>query len=444
MLDILRDQITEADLESKKETEEKRYAEVHGAVQTIIDELKLKQDWDKVSFEDIVRKRKLVSKFSDRKFFFFLLQSHPNIISKPAKASNLPDGIIAHTNPMEYKYVPEKVKIDMGFDAICYRKVQGSRKERLISILSNQPLKSYPWNILAVYEQYLTYEADKDWRFVDPLRVASVLGARINVVLDALADLERAHLMCFKQREITDHRRRRPGVNPHRIKAVCHLCWPETYEETKNKPCGDEQIDNAYLSRRDNVRSIEDNKKWIKTQVLKDAQEEQDKSDDERGISSLEDRIADFVKCEVRRAMDAREAQNSVIIEKLRSELLAEKSRKEEFQKKLQRSVADDTDLREKVQRLNAKLERERLVGEKAVAFNDSFIANAQDEMMIANGRISGVIEEFVKLAKTKSYELRDERVVNKYKGMIANIFGEMTSNITSYKEDKYPPAEKN
>lgn len=437
--------ITEKELARRHRTEEKTRNNLSRALNFVLDKLSHETDWVKLSYESLMRDDKVIDKFADRKPFFFLLQSNDHIISRPSQQSSSKDGTIAHTIPMEYKYVPPEEKSELGYDAICFRKIQGDLKEKLVNILSqHKDLKASPWDHFGIYEQYLTLGAKDGWIFADILRISALTGIHIDTVIDVLNDFQKAKIICIRKVQVLDHRKKKE--DKLREKTICHLCDPEEYSSLLVEKLDDSLVlDLAEGKRRDTARSISETISWI-NQI----EEEQKLEEEKHPVISIDanlpltEKISFLIQDELNKQTGMLKQEIASLKKEVeQKELANQKAQKSAkiYEEKLAAAIQDSTDLRGKLREKQAKVEKQKDLREKLVEYNDEFIANAQDAMMIANGRIQDLIQEFVSTAKDRPYELRDEKFVSRFKGKVSQVFSDFSKDITDFSEDKYPPA---
>nr|DAK26674.1 MAG TPA: hypothetical protein [Caudoviricetes sp.] len=387
----------DAEIESRNEAFGKHLESVQNPLKEIVQELKDYGDWKVISFNGIQKKYNI--KPIERSVFLQELQRHDNIITRPSKEKRR-NGEVTSTTPLEYKYVEKQDKIEIGINGVFYRKIKEEDKPRLIELLSQNKLKGNLADFLAVLNYLYTEEADMGWIRPKILKMLADIGISFNDASDIIDEMEQMKLLV---RCSTVNNK---GKNvPFYTLTLTEDVFSMRLEEAKNPETI--KIHRAEKKKRNRRHGDYVDEDKIEERLITE--------DDEDNISDLLEKIS----------------------ARIREEELTWKEQKNRQAEIIDRLLKENEGLRSRSDALEKINRKKKMEIESLVRFNNAFIANAQNEMMIMSGRFMTLMEEFSNL---QHYQFKHTDTVNAYRGRAMEIVGDTSKKITEFKLDRIPP----
>lgn len=446
------DMVTETEMARREQTESLSNQVINTYVEELINDIKNAGDWFVVSMTDFIKTHELRTA-SDRYMIIERLQSHPNIISRPKpamKEERNKDEEVPHTVPIEYKWVSEKEKKQLGFDGVVARKIVGERSKWVEKTFIEEDEKEYketPADIVGLTEYLYGQGCFDGWGLVEPLKSAIKTGIPIKNILNILEIMQLKHGLVIGTYIDTNTKNNKP-----KARLVAHIANSEEEYQELCKYAQDnesiEPVDREIKRRRrrkteDAVQAMYEQEKSDQKQVAQEPSNVISITEQQPVVitGALPDKTVDMdeelkqitkelvqiaeekYKTYIQNKINSRVAEYEKIVQK--SNDVGQKliSEKEQLQAKLDKYITENVKLRNQV--------------ESAVKYNNDFVTNAASVLNLYMGRMMMWIGEFTQLQR---YQLHDETVVNSKRSEAMKLIVDMTDNITNYKpEDSVP-----
>lgn len=395
--------LSEKSLESREEAHQKHLEKIQIPLNEIVVELKENGGWQTASFKKVQEKYGLNP--GDRAVFLQELQRHNNIIARLSMDKYRKDGQETFLTPLEYKYVEKEIKEELGIDAVFYRKITQEYKDKL----KKENLSSNLADFLAMLNYFITEEAEKGWISPKISKMLSDVGISCDSASSVIKEMERIGLLVYGNIIVNNH-----------IKSIYTLT--ETEEDFINKL---EEIKKPEeIKIHEPVRKTRNRRRKI---VL-----------DEEDVKSIAQKRNDaYVDYENFPALELL----STITEKLKEEMTKHEEKELKQFEIIEKLLKESEGQKSVIDSMKTIIEKKNKEVESLVEFNNSFIANAQHETTIMSGRFINLIEQFSNL---QHFQLRDQNLINKYRGEAMEIIADTYKKIIDFKKDKFPPDLKN
>lgn len=395
--------LSEKSLESREEAYQKHLEKIQIPLNEIVVELKENGGWQTASFKKVQEKYGLNP--GDRAVFLQELQRHNNIIARLSMDKYRKDGQETFLTPLEYKYVEKETKEELGIDAVFYRKITQEYKDKL----KKENLSSNLADFLAMLNYFITEEAEKGWISPKISKMLSDVGISCDSASSVINEMERIGLLVYGNIIVNNH-----------IKSIYTLT--ETEEDFINKL---EEIKKPEeIKIHEPVRKTRNRRRKI---VL-----------DEEDVKSIAQKRNDaYVDYENFPALELL----STITEKLKEEMTKHEEKELKQFEIIEKLLKESEGQKSVIDSMKTIIEKKNKEVESLVEFNNSFIANAQQETTIMSGRFINLIEQFSNL---QHFQLRDQNLINKYRGEAMEIIADTYKKIIDFKKDKFPPDLKN
>ena len=397
--------LNEREIQSRKNINEKHLMSLRVPLDETVKELEVHGDWKVLPYNEIQKKYNIVP--VERSIFLQELQRHKNVIVQPSQILRTKDGRVTQTTPLEYKYVSEDTKEELGLYGVFYRRV--SEQEELVDFLKDKKLKNNLADTLGILDYLYSKEADKGWIAIEAIKMIAETGISLDRAAASMDELEKLGLIVR-------------GSIPWkrgRVKPVCIIVKDEEALERRT-----EEIDNST-----NIILHEPVKKKRRRRKLVEINDE----NIEEATTTIEE------KEEVK--IGQPDKKSYTLFEMLESITEKVKEKESNFEKQgkfIEKLARECEGFKSKIDALEKINQRKSSEIEALVRFNNSFVANAQNEMMIMSGRFMTLMEEFSKL---QHHQFKNMDTVNAYRGRAMEIVGDASKRITEFKEDRIPPA---
>ena len=409
---------------------EKEYQEfIAPIVNDLLEKLKNNPEWQVISMEELKKKIGNNALARNRAEILYALQANKNVIAKP-QSTDEETGEAGSTMPVEYRYVPEEKKEELGYEAYFLRKFQGEKKKALEKALDKHrdELKVPLANVLVIIQQLYTDGAADGWISSPIVNLSRKTGMPLDSTINTLDNMQEMKLLIMAKVP------RKLNKNIYRV--FSRLTFTDEEYEVYSKEAGSGNIKEYQPPKKRRKRRKTNPPEEKKHYSVEDIMSILDDNDSDKievsngenkgktsNLSSLDDLLAKY-RFELEELISRQRVEKQKIID--------------DKQSMINKLAKESGDKQSKIDELNNQLraakERDRANND----FNGAFVEHAQEVMDDFVGQFVSIIEE---MSTKYRYQLNDPSVVNKLKRRAFDLVGEASKSIVNYRPDKVPPA---
>ena len=421
--------LNEQQVDKRTKIEKEHQEFIAPIVNDLLEKLKNNPEWQVISMEELKKKIGNNALARNRAEILYALQANKNVIAKP-QSTDEETGEAGSTMPVEYRYVPEEKKEELGYEAYFLRKFQGEKKKALEEALDKHrdELKVPLANVLVIIQQLYTDGAADGWISSPIVNLSRKTGMPLDSTINTLDNMQEMKLLIMAKVP------RKLNKNIYRV--FSRLTFTDEEYEVYSKEAGS-----------GNIKEYQPPKKRRKRRKTNPPEEKKHYSVEDI-MSILDDNDSDKIEVSNRENKEKTSNLSSLddLLAKYRFELeeLISRQRVEkqkiidDKQSMINKLAKESGDKQSKIDELNNQLraakERDRANND----FNGAFVEHAQEVMDDFVGQFVSIIEE---MSTKYRYQLNDPSVVNKLKRRAFDLVGEASKSIVNYRPDKVPPA---
>ena len=414
--------LNEQQVDKRTKIEKEHQEFIAPIVNDLLEKLKNNPEWQVISMEELKKKIGNNALARNRAEILYALQANKNVIAKP-QSTDEETGEAGSTMPVEYRYVPEEKKEELGYEAYFLRKFQGEKKKALEKALDKHrdELKVPLANVLIIIQQLYTDGAADGW-ISSPI---VNLSRKTGMPLDSTKEMKLL-IMAKVPRKL----------NKNIYRVFSRLTFTDEEYEVYSKEAGSGNIKEYQPPKKRRKRRKTNPPEEKKHYSVEDIMSILDDNDSDKievsngenkgktsNLSSLDDLLAKY-RFELEELISRQRVEKQKIID--------------DKQSMINKLAKESGDKQSKIDELNNQLraakERDRANND----FNGAFVEHAQEVMDDFVGQFVSIIEE---MSTKYRYQLNDPSVVNKLKRRAFDLVGEASKSIVNYRPDKVPPA---
>lgn len=421
--------LNEQQVDKRTKIEKEHQEFIAPIVNDLLEKLKNNPEWQVISMEELKKKIGNNALARNRAEILYALQANKNVIAKP-QSTDEETGEAGSTMPVEYRYVPEEKKEELGYEAYFLRKFQGEKKKALEKALDKHrdELKVPLANVLIIIQQLYTDGAADGWISSPIVNLSRKTGMPLDSTINTLDNMQEMKLLIMAKVP------RKLNKNIYRV--FSRLTFTDEEYEVYSKEAGSGNIKEYQPPKKRRKRRKTNPPEEKKHYSVEDIMSILDDNDSDKievsngenkgktsNLSSLDDLLAKY-RFELEELISRQRVEKQKIID--------------DKQSMINKLAKESGDKQSKIDELNNQLraakERDRANND----FNGAFVEHAQEVMDDFVGQFVSIIEE---MSTKYRYQLNDPSVVNKLKRRAFDLVGEASKSIVNYRPDKVPPA---
>lgn len=421
--------LNEQQVDKRTKIEKEHQEFIAPIVNDLLEKLKNNPEWQVISMEELKKKIGNNALARNRAEILYALQANKNVIAKP-QSTDEETGEAGSTMPVEYRYVPEEKKEELGYEAYFLRKFQGEKKKALEKALDKHrdELKVPLANVLVIIQQLYTDGAADGWISSPIVNLSRKTGMPLDSTINTLDNMQEMKLLIMAKVP------RKLNKNIYRV--FSRLTFTDEEYEVYSKEAGSGNIKEYQPPKKRRKRRKTNPPEEKKHYSVEDIMSILDDNDSDKievsngenkgktsNLSSLDDLLAKY-RFELEELISRQRVEKQKIID--------------DKQSMINKLAKESGDKQSKIDELNNQLraakERDRANND----FNGAFVEHAQEVMDDFVGQFVSIIEE---MSTKYRYQLNDPSVVNKLKRRAFDLVGEASKSIVNYRPDKVPPA---
>ena len=421
--------LNEQQVDKRTKIEKEHQEFIAPIVNDLLEKLKNNPGWQVISMEELKKKIGNNALARNRAEILYALQANKNVIAKP-QSTDEETGEAGSTMPVEYRYVPEEKKEELGYEAYFLRKFQGEKKKALEEALDKHrgELKVPLANVLVIIQQLYTDGAADGWISSPIVNLSRKTGMPLDSTINTLDNMQEMKLLIMAKVP------RKLNKNIYRV--FSRLTFTDEEYEVYSKEAGSGNIKEYQPPKKRRKRRKTNPPEEKKHYSVEDIMSILDENDSDKievsngenkgktsNLSSLDDLLAKY-RFELEELISRQRVEKQKIID--------------DKQSMINKLAKESGDKQSKIDELNNQLraakERDRANND----FNGAFVEHAQEVMDDFVGQFVSIIEE---MSTKYRYQLNDPSVVNKLKRRAFDLVGEASKSIVNYRPDKVPPA---
>ena len=421
--------LNEQQVDKRTKIEKEHQEFIAPIVNDLLEKLKNNPEWQVISMEELKKKIGNNALARNRAEILYALQANKNVIAKP-QSTDEETGEAGSTMPVEYRYVPEEKKEELGYEACFLRKFQGEKKKALEKALDKHrdELKVPLANVLVIIQQLYTDGAADGWISSPIVNLSRKTGMPLDSTINTLDNMQEMKLLIMAKVP------RKLNKNIYRV--FSRLTFTDEEYEVYSKEAGSGNIKEYQPPKKRRKRRKTNPPEEKKHYSVEDIMSILDDNDSDKievsngenkgktsNLSSLDDLLAKY-RFELEELISRQRVEKQKIID--------------DKQSMINKLAKESGDKQSKIDELNNQLraakERDRANND----FNGAFVEHAQEVMDDFVGQFVSIIEE---MSTKYRYQLNDPSVVNKLKRRAFDLVGEASKSIVNYRPDKVPPA---
>ena len=421
--------LNEQQVDKRTKIEKEHQEFIAPIVNDLLEKLKNNPEWQVISMEDLKKKIGNNALARNRAEILYALQANKNVIAKP-QSTDEETGEAGSTMPVEYRYVPEEKKEELGYEAYFLRKFQGEKKKALEKALDKHrdELKVPLANVLIIIQQLYTDGAADGWISSPIVNLSRKTGMPLDSTINTLDNMQEMKLLIMAKVP------RKLNKNIYRV--FSRLTFTDEEYEVYSKEAGSGNIKEYQPPKKRRKRRKTNPPEEKKHYSVEDIMSILDDNDSDKievsngenkgktsNLSSLDDLLAKY-RFELEELISRQRVEKQKIID--------------DKQSMINKLAKESGDKQSKIDELNNQLraakERDRANND----FNGAFVEHAQEVMDDFVGQFVSIIEE---MSTKYRYQLNAPSIVNKLKRRAFDLVGEASKSIVNYRPDKVPPA---
>ena len=421
--------LNEQQVDKRTKIEKEHQEFIAPIVNGLLEKLKNNPEWQVISMEELKKKIGNNALARNRAEILYALQANKNVIAKP-QSTDEETGEAGSTMPVEYRYVPEEKKEELGYEAYFLRKFQGEKKKALEKALDKHrdELKVPLANVLVIIQQLYTDGAADGWISSPIVNLSRKTGMPLDSTINTLDNMQEMKLLIMAKVP------RKLNKNIYRV--FSRLTFTDEEYEVYSKEAGSGNIKEYQPPKKRRKRRKTNPPEEKKHYSVEDIMSILDDNDSDKievsngenkgktsNLSSLDDLLAKY-RFDLEELISRQRVEKQKIID--------------DKQSMINKLAKESGDKQSKIDELNNQLraakERDRANND----FNGAFVEHAQEVMDDFVGQFVSIIEE---MSTKYRYQLNDPSVVNKLKRRAFDLVGEASKSIVNYRPDKVPPA---
>ena len=187
--------LNEQQVDKRTKIEKEHQEFIAPIVNDLLEKLKNNPEWQVISMEELKKKIGNNALARNRAEILYALQANKNVIAKP-QSTDEETGEAGSTMPVEYRYVPEEKKEELGYEAYFLWKFQGEKKKALEKALDKHrdELKVPLANVLVIIQQLYTDGAADGWISSPIVNLSRKTGMPLDSTINTLDNMQEMKL----------------------------------------------------------------------------------------------------------------------------------------------------------------------------------------------------------------------------------------------------------